>query len=183
MTSEPAEHIFGSTLVMKCDFTVFEYASLAEKEGYKNNIIHKSDIKPSHEAAKGYAATCEWQELYIVDRDFLAHNLIDDSAFGGDPCKIYLDENVPPVCEQLWSYVAVVIHLTNSIMEPLLKLVGASKKDISPFLWHFVSAKVLQKEHCKYCPYTFKYGSTNGEGIILPPTAIEIPMQNENKND
>ena len=57
--SEPAELPFGSTCIIKREFTVSEYSSLAEKEGQKNDIICKSGIKPSHEAAKGYTAICE----------------------------------------------------------------------------------------------------------------------------
>lgn len=59
LTSEPAEHDFGTTRTKKREFTACELASLSEVTQRKDDALYKGNLVPSREAAAGYGSTCE----------------------------------------------------------------------------------------------------------------------------
>ena len=66
LTSEPAEHDFGTTRTKKREFTSAEFASLSEKGQQSDNALYKGDLVATRKALKGYGSTCKYMNLFRI---------------------------------------------------------------------------------------------------------------------
>lgn len=149
-TSEPAEHTFGNIRGMMREFSCSDFATLADKEQRRMNLLFEGNLMPSRDPKKGYPAT------YF---DFVQHLKLLNLESG--PCTVDSASSVP-VCEQLWPHVAKIISQGNAMMEDLFKLAGVKDSERSPFCRTFVSPKDLLNDYVSYCPRTFSYKSKSG---------------------
>ena len=116
--------------------------------------MFQGNLKPASEKKSGYA------ETYA---DWIEHGMINSNELIGGPCAIDHSDGALPVCEQIWPYAQKIIATAVEMMEPLLKLMGVTEKNKSPFCRGFSSCDALLQEYVKYCPRTFTYDGVSGK--------------------
>ena len=117
-------------------------------------MMFKGNLSSSQKEQKGYAEKFD---------NWICHGKIHHSDLNSGPCTIYLDVNALPVSEQLWPYIKKVIAKVAQLMDPLLKSIGVTDADKSPFCKKFKTRKELMREYVKYYPWTFSFNDLRGE--------------------
>ena len=131
-------------------------------------MMFEGMLLPSREDQYGYAETFE---------DWIEHAMINHADLNEGSCKINIKERAYQVSEQLWLYVQRIISKATEMMEPLLKCVGATNAEESPFCKKFETRVELLNEYVKFCPRTFSYnGVDDGEKEV-----VEFEMEEDKK--
>ena len=150
-SSEPAEHMFGQCRTMNREFTVLEFAQLAEKLTRRLRLMYKSKFRPSRDPSKGYTATFN---------DFFSYTMDEEPELMEGTVDIDLDGDF--VVQQLWPTVKDLISYSCDLMTPFLSMLGVSSHERSPFCRSFDSIVELRDEYIGYCPSTFTYDNVQG---------------------
>ena len=140
VTSEPAEHIFGISRMVVREFTTMDFTQILEKVTRRLKIVFCSGFKPSHDSQKGYGSP--FVNFIDLSRD--------KNHMGTGGASVKIDTEGPPFIEQMWHSVQNVMTYAKNLVEPLLKMLGTVKAEMSHFCWNFESLADLKDEYLKY---------------------------------
>ena len=151
-TSESCEHTFGNLRQMIREFTVLEFAQLTAKLISRLNLMYKNSFGPSNCPRKGYGATYH---------DYFHYGL-DSNSEGCMDGTINVQNGEDYVAKRLWETVSNLITFSSDMMRVLLKVVGVTNAEMSPFCRTFLSLEDLRDEFIRYLPRTFVYQNIRG---------------------
>jgi len=153
LTSEPAEHEFGSYRSKIREFSTLDFCHLVESNHRRNKMMFSSNLAPSRDPQKGYQATTA---------DYVEYNRTGNLRQTGGPVSISADGDA--VAKQLWTEVSIVIDQSSRLMRKFLLSLGVTEEEISPFCRKFADLTDLRDTFIEYCPQTFKYDGVDGSG-------------------
>ena len=150
-TSEGEEHTFGMLRTIVREFNTMQFIQLIEKKTRRLNLIFRNGFSTSRDPQKGYAAT--FTKFIDLSRDEIPP-VMDGT--------VEINRDGSPVVEQLWDMVSNAMAFASSPVVPILKNVGVTSEERSPFCLTFSNQTDLREEFIAYLPKQFSFGKTNG---------------------
>lgn len=154
------------------EFTVLEFAQLAEKLNRRMKQMYKHLFRPSRDPQKGYQAT--WKNFFEAT---LAPS--DDTMMSG---TVIISDDGDYVAQQMWETVSKIITFSSKYMRKLFAVLGVLNNEISPFCRSFSSRIDLRDELIRYLPRTFTYEDVQGNADD-PAGAMQDDDNDEGKDD
>jgi len=146
---------------------------IAQMLGAMSNQAAIAEKLPVDEAAAGVSATTEPPLDLTIGKPTPPEEreIFEGRGCKGDvwvQCNIRgihrIRKNAPPVVNQLWPHVSKIIAQAETMMAPLLTMIGVKRDEMSPFCKEFESPKDLLRIYISFCPRTFSYEGRIGEG-------------------